>query len=742
MLTENQIQDAIQAALGRQATPYELKTYATASPLTIANLKNDYSKLNIDTSISDFLKSVGQDNSLENRTLLGQQYGINGIGTAEGNTSLLQALKGGAPVQNTVGGAIIPQSVDPNTPITGSETGATVGSVQNAANTFGDNTGGGADTSNQPPKIEGVDGALKSYQSIQKQIGDIDNSLATMLEDRKKSIAQSGGIVNESQLKSEILREQAPLLEHRRELATQQAQAGKMYTDLLARQKESDANFFKTQAANLAEKKQKTQESQFEQSLAQRSIKYLKLTDPDTGQMYYVDQSSGKVISTADIPEINQPTTATGDKTVTTIDGVTHNLSGYATDPNHATAIQSIINNIGKLNTPQDITNYISSVVPNSPITAQMVQTASQKYGVDWETIMGIMQQESQFGTAGVAVKTNNPGNVGNTDNGSTVKYPSWQDGVNAVAQWVSNSDKAKNDQPWSTNDASLPPVGEAGNKEAFWVDPATNKAIDTGRSINYIFQSATTLALDKSATVQKFLGGINGSSGVGKALKNAISNKAAALMAQAGVLPAVLQQEFAANTKAINTQVGYLNTVQRALNGADVGAQKTQKLFKDKGINTNDSTWANKTLNDLNKAFGSSADIRAYQAAMIEIANEYAQVFARGGTGAGTRTVEGTKLANDVINGNVKLADIQKTFDTLQSIGQTVIDTTVDQVRSISSGGVGTDSVADFLGYVYGGNARGGGGSQTGGGQPQNPADFSKMSDEELQTYIKNNGG
>ena len=43
MLTENQIQDAIQAALGRQATPYELKTYATASPLTIANLKNDYS---------------------------------------------------------------------------------------------------------------------------------------------------------------------------------------------------------------------------------------------------------------------------------------------------------------------------------------------------------------------------------------------------------------------------------------------------------------------------------------------------------------------------------------------------------------------------------------------------------------------------------------------------------------------------------------------------------------------------
>jgi len=92
----------------------------------------------------------------------------------------------------------------------------------------------------------------------------------------------------------------------------------------------------------------------------------------------------------------------------------------------------------------------------------------------------------------------------------------------------------------------------------------------------------------------------------------------------------------------------------------------------------------------------------------MVEVGNEYAQVFARGGQ----RSVQGTQLAQEVINGDVKLADIQKTLDTLQAIGSTVINTTIDQVRSIAGGG-GTDSVADFLNYVYAGSqvAPGGGG-------------------------------
>jgi hypothetical protein len=49
--------------------------------------------------------------------------------------------------------------------------------------------------------------------------------------------------------------------------------------------------------------------------------------------------------------------------------------------------------------------------------------------------ILAIMQQDSTFGTAGKAVRTKNPGNVGNTDSGATKAFRDWQEGVMAVAQ-------------------------------------------------------------------------------------------------------------------------------------------------------------------------------------------------------------------------------------------------------------------------------------------------------------------
>ena len=46
------------------------------------------------------------------------------------------------------------------------------------------------------------------------------------------------------------------------------------------------------------------------------------------------------------------------------------------------------------------------------------------------------MQNDSSFGTQGVGARTNNPGNVGNTGIAEQ-SYPTWQDGVNAVASWL-----------------------------------------------------------------------------------------------------------------------------------------------------------------------------------------------------------------------------------------------------------------------------------------------------------------
>lgn len=120
---------------------------------------------------------------------------------------------------------------------------------------------------------------------------------------------------------------------------------------------------------------------------------------------------------------------------VKTSTGDAYDIGSYATDPNHETSIQNILNSIGQFKTVSDIDNYIKKIVPNSPITGAMVQSAANKYGVSWEMMVAIMQQDSSLGTAGKGARTFNPGNVGNTDSGTEVNYGNWQTGVDAVAK-------------------------------------------------------------------------------------------------------------------------------------------------------------------------------------------------------------------------------------------------------------------------------------------------------------------
>lgn len=123
---------------------------------------------------------------------------------------------------------------------------------------------------------------------------------------------------------------------------------------------------------------------------------------------------------------------------VTTATGDAYDIKSYATDPTHEAKIQSILNGIGKFNTVADIDNYIQSRYPNSPVTGQMIANSAGKYGVSWEMMTAIMAQDSSMGTAGKAVRTKNPGNVGNTDSGGTRTFGSWQEGVDAVAKNLS----------------------------------------------------------------------------------------------------------------------------------------------------------------------------------------------------------------------------------------------------------------------------------------------------------------
>ncbi|MBU0625882.1 hypothetical protein KKG31_01605 [Patescibacteria group bacterium] len=74
-----------------------------------------------------------------------------------------------------------------------------------------------------------------------------------------------------------------------------------------------------------------------------------------------------------------------------------------------------------KINITTELEKY------HSPVTADMVINTSKKFSVPVEYIMAFMRNDSHYGTEGVAIETHNPGNVGNTDDGSINDLRTWE---------------------------------------------------------------------------------------------------------------------------------------------------------------------------------------------------------------------------------------------------------------------------------------------------------------------------
>lgn len=273
-LTYNQVNDIISPQIGRDITPYEHSKYATESSQTLASVKDTHSKLNPE-SLSDYLTLQGMDNSLKARQELGAKYGISNIGTAEGNTALLGALKTGTqPQQAPIAGSV--SQAAPQTPVVGT-TGSPnlVGTTPNAPKYDGD---GNLIQPTQATTKSPLDSAYEIQQAKQKAVNDIDTTLAGLVDAKRKEIARSGGVVNEASIQSEILREQAPLLARRKELAGEYTQANQAYQRALAEDKASSA---------LAEKQREfaitsgQKDTQFTQKLEQSGWKSAKVNDYD-----------------------------------------------------------------------------------------------------------------------------------------------------------------------------------------------------------------------------------------------------------------------------------------------------------------------------------------------------------------------------------------------------------------------------------------------------------------------------
>lgn len=122
---------------------------------------------------------------------------------------------------------------------------------------------------------------------------------------------------------------------------------------------------------------------------------------------------------------------------IDSIFGSSNPIGAYAADPNYVSEISGLyktVAGLGVTQSPDTLQQYITNNAKGSPVTGQMILNASSTYGIDPALLTTVLLHESDFGTAGVATKTNNPGNIGNTGT-STQQYPSWQQGVMAAAK-------------------------------------------------------------------------------------------------------------------------------------------------------------------------------------------------------------------------------------------------------------------------------------------------------------------
>jgi hypothetical protein len=179
-----------------------------------------------------------------------------------------------------------------------------------------------------------------------------------------------------------------------------------------------------------------------------------------------------------------------------------YDITSYATDPLHEKKIMDILSKMGVMDTAEKIDDYIHRKYPSSLVTGEMIMNAASAYNVDVRLMMALMEQDSRFGTVGVAVKTRNPGNIGNDDDGNLRFYDSWQEGVTAVAEWlnihrvskINSQIKEKNPKSVAT---STPAILESTSGTATSTPTSTPEPID-----NSITETATSTPTSTPETI------------------------------------------------------------------------------------------------------------------------------------------------------------------------------------------------------------------------------------------------
>lgn len=432
----------------------------------------------------------------------------------------------------------------------------------------------------------------------------------------------------------------------------------------------------------------------------------LMAADPTGGQLQYYSQLLGADLSSpswlAQADEYNaskvsleqaKATTALYDNTIM---GANNTSPGTTAAPGtYGTATTSI--------------SQMTGINPNTPLS-----------NVDPTALLpGIIKNEG----GSLPGVQNNPGNIkytglpGQTDSGvkaedggTFANYSTPQDGQAAVLQDIQAGIDNNPNQTLGqfidkyTNTAPQPlAVGTTGSA-----------AIDStapGYSTTPVIGGMTQAAIDQAAVIYATSGtlpaGARSSTGVGLAIASAIKNRAGEIDSSGNI--SANKAQLTSLTSSLTTQTAYLNTTQRALTSADNSFNQILTQFQNSGINDQSMPIQNILENQAKYGLGTS-QISAFKASLADLSTEYQQVFSRGG-GQVTDAVRAT--SQDIIDGNISLANLKQVNAQLQKQGaiavasaQSQVNSINGQISSIATGGAqgiskGTLSDNDFVNQV-----------------------------------------
>ena len=342
-------------------------------------------------------------------------------------------------------------------------------------------------------------------------------------------------------------------------------------------------------------------------------------------------------------------------------------MGNYATDPSYVQALGGLVSTIGKFNAPQDVTDYISKIQPNSPINFDMIAETSQKYGIPWEMLVGLTQKESLLGTSGVAKKDNNLGGItwsqayqdehpgtskgsARPEGGNYVKFLTPQDGLDAVGQNLQGRKTAESQTAETTSDQkSYAQVGLLANTD---YQPTNQIDGEAKVYMDYYIKNGTI-----PTPYQIGLGRGTSTGATARMMSNVASRAQALFFNATGSSlpdPTILKSNKSlviGNNKLLNTLGIQEGTVQSNFDLA-IGQ------MKDKGVNENIPI-INRVLDPVMQMLGDT-DVQAYMASNSTLQNEAASLIA------------------------VKNASGTTVYDKLMSSGLILKDASVDQQIAI----------------------------------------------------------